>query len=405
MYVVSVGANHVEPPSGKLLTAVKIVYCLNSISHLGGIAVVTIAKANALADIEGNEVYVCVSDYEQNAWSAKLSAKVHLIDLDIDYYADDWKSRWHVWKGIVVKRCAHRKKLEGVLLDIRPDIAVSVGQCEKYMLPRFKGNWVNVRELHYSSDYRQYAAKGLVGKMFSKVCDLYDFGWKMKAYDHIVLLTEEDRERNWRNAGNVSVIANPLTFTDAVRSSTTNKKIISAGRLEQQKNYASLIRAFGRTAEKHPDWTLEIYGDGSQKRELHRMIEEMNLQEKVLLRKPVPAIAEKMSEAACFVLSSLFEGFGLVIIEAMACGLPVVSYDCPCGPKDIISDGVDGFLVPAGDERELADKMNDLIEHPEKRRDMGRAALDKAENYKIEKIIPMWTALFEKLVKEKHPAC
>lgn len=383
----------------------KIVYCLNSISHLGGIAAVTVAKANALADIKGNEVFVCVSDHEHNERSSQLSDKVNLIDLDVNYYADDWKSWWHIWKGIVVKRRAHRKKLEGVFREISPDIAVSVGQCEKYMLPRFKGNWVNVRELHYSSDYRQYAAKGLVGKMFSKVCDLYDFGWKMKAYDHIVLLTEEDRERNWRNAGKVSVISNPLTFTDAVRSSTANKKIISVGRLEQQKNYASLIRAFGRTAEKHPDWTFEIYGDGSQRCMLQRLIDGMNLSERFFLRKPVLSIADKMSGAAFFVLSSLYEGLPLVLLEAMACGLPVVSYDCPCGPKDIISDGVDGFLVPAGDERRLADQMNDLIEHPEKRRDMGRAALDKAENYKIEKIIPMWTALFERLVKEKHPAC
>ena len=405
MYVVSVGANHVEPPSGKLLTAVKIVYCLNSISHLGGIAVVTIAKANALADIEGNEVYVCVSDHEQNAWSAKLSAKVHLIDLDIDYYADDWKSEWHVWKGIVVKRRLHRKKLNAVLQTIHPDIVLSVGQSEKYMLPELKGNWLNVRELHYLSHYRQHAATGFWNRLMAGLCDRYDFNWKIRRYDHLVLLTEEDRKKHWKDAENVSVIANPLTMDRRSPSSTTNKKIISVGRLERQKNYPSLIRAFGRTAEKHPDWILEIYGDGSQKKSLRRLVDELHLSDNVFIREPVQSVADRFSEASCFVLSSKYEGFGLVIVEAMSCGLPVVSYDCPCGPKDIISDGEDGFLVPTGDERMLAEKMNFLIEHPEQRRTMGAAALKKAEHFRMEKIIPVWMDLFGKLLKEKRSGC
>lgn len=380
----------------------KIVYCLNSISHLGGIAVVTIVKANALAEITGNEVFVCVSDYRSNALSARLSEKVTLVDLDINYYADDWKSRWHVWKGILVKRRKHKRKLTQKLKEIDPDIVVSVGQCEKYMLPKIKGRWATVREIHYISDYRSYTASGFRERIYASLCEYYDLSWKIKGYDHIVLLTEEDRQRNWRKAENVSVIANPLTLQGPSPSAVKNKKVISIGRLEAEKNYSSLIQAFRYVVQKHSDWTLEIYGEGRLKRELQNLTEQLGLERNISLNAPVTAVADKYAEASCFALSSVYEGFSLVIVEAMACGLPVVAYDCPCGPRDIISDGVDGFLVAMGDEQTLADKINYLIEHPDKRIAKGKAALEKAQKYSVEKIVPIWMNLFEDLQKKKR---
>lgn len=383
----------------------KIVYCLNSISHMGGIAVVTIVKANALADIDGNEVWVCVSDYEANELSSRLSPKVKLIDLDIDYYADDWKSRWHVWKGIVVKRREHKRRLRKVLNEINPDIVVSVGQSEKYMISSIKGRWASIRELHYLTDYRRYVSTGLWGRISSIASDIYDFKWKIKGYDRIVLLTDEDRRRNWPKADNVTVIPNPLTLSPRAVSSLEQKRIISAGRLEAQKNYASLIRAFVAVSERHPDWTLEIYGDGSQRAMLQRLIDDSGLSGKAFLRMPVLSIDEKMAEASCFVLTSRFEGFVLVLMEAMSCGLPVVSYDCPCSPKEIVTDGVDGFLVETGNEEMLAERICTLIENPERRAAMGMAAVKKSGNYRLDRIIPLWMKLFESLAAEKRNRC
>lgn len=383
----------------------KIVYCLNSISDMGGIAVVTIVKANALADIPGNEVHICVSDHKENELSARLSPKVRLTDLGIDYYADDWKSRWAVLKGIVVKRRKHRRKLAEALGEIAPDIVISAGQSEKYMLPGIKGGWSRVRELHYASDYRLLSASGFFGRLCARLCDLYDFGWKIKRYDHVVLLTEEDRERCWRGAKNVSVIPNPLTFSNAPVSDAAGCRVISAGRLEAQKNYASLIRAFAPVAGTHPEWSLEIYGDGSQREELLGLTDKLNLSGRVFLRNPVPNVADKLSEASFFVLSSIYEGLPLVVLEAMSCGLPVVAYSCPCGPRDIITDGEDGFLVPAGDEAALAERLSYLIEHPERRAEMGRAARAKADKYRVENIVPMWMTLFRKLRGQSEEEC
>lgn len=375
----------------------KIVYCLNSIAEDGGIAKVTVTKANVLAEIPHNEVFLCVSDHKENYLSGQISHKVTLVDLNIDYYSDDWKSRFNVLKGIVLKRKKHKKVLRKVLQEINPDIVISVGQCEKYFLPKIKNTAKTIREFHYAANYRSLIAKGFIGKLIAHLENLYDYRWKIKNYDQIVVLTDEDMKLNWGNNKKVTVIPNPLTFSTSGKSSLTNKKIITLGRLVNQKNHASLITAFSKVVKHHPDWTLEIYGKGGLKKALQKQIETLNLSDNVKLKGGNHHPRELYLESSIFVLSSKFEGFGVVLIEAMECGVPVVSYDCPCGPKDIITDGTDGFLVPYGNEEFLAEKICYLIEHPQERLKMGMAAQAKAEKYSEAKIAAQWMSLFKSL--------
>ena len=378
----------------------RIVYCLNSIRYLGGIQRVTVVKANALANIEGNEVYIVVTDNKNGVITEPLSSKVHLIDLDINYYEDDYKSRWNVLKGIFIKRREHKKRLASVLNKIQPDIVISVGQSEKNMIPSIKGKWKTIREFHFVKDYRLRQAKSFFDKILAWGGNWYDFNLKIKGYDHIVTLTHEDKEMNWKGWKNVSVIPNPSTFQTDKTSTLNEKKVISVGRLTPQKNYASLIRAFKNVVDKHPDWTLEIYGDGPQEMELKSLIDKLNLKRHVFLKGFSSNIKEVMTNASIFALSSIFEGFGLVIVEAMACGLPVVSYECPCGPKDIITEGKDGFIVKVNDENALADKINLLIGKEKLRQQISNAAIIKAEQYNINNITPMWMQLFTTLNNE-----
>ncbi|MCI6523262.1 MAG: glycosyltransferase family 4 protein [Parabacteroides sp.] len=381
----------------------RIVYCLNSIRYLGGIQRVTIVKANALADISDNEVYIIVSDNRGGRIVHPLSPKVHLIDLDVNYYQDDWKSKWHVLKGIVVKRREHKKKLAKVLHEINPDIVISVGQSEKNMIPAISGRWVKVRELHFTKNYRWFHAHSIFSKTLAIFGELYDYFYKIRQYDRIIVLTYEDKESHWKGYKNVSVIPNPISFSDIAANNTLEgKKVIAIGRLSALKNFSSLIRSYRIVAQKHPDWILEIYGDGEQKYNLLQLIEQFDLRKQVYLRGFTSEVQRELLNASCFVLSSDFEGLPLVMLEAMSCGLPVVSYACPCGPKDIISEGVDGFLVPVNDEQGLADRICRLIENEEMRKAMGKAARLKAEQYRIEKIIPMWMDLFNQLLKEKR---
>ena len=173
------------------------------------------------------------------------------------------------------------------------------------------------------------------------------------------------------------------------------------GRYVAQKGFDRLIDAWRIVAEKHPDWILKIYGDGHLRDQLQQQVEELRLTNCCFLEHSVSDVVSKFRESSLSVLSSRFEGFGLVIVEAMSCGLPVVAFTCHCGPRDIIADGKDGLLIPEGDIVGLADGINHLIEDEELRRGMGQEARRKAAEYKMDVVGAQWIELFESLLS--HP--
>lgn len=377
----------------------RIVYCTDSICYLGGIQRITIAKANALAEIDGNEVWIVVTDNKRQNTVLPVSEKVRVVDLDVNYYEDDWKSKLHVLKGIFVKRKEHKRKLTKLLNNILPDIVISTGTSEKIFLPDIKlsSKPAFIREIHFVSNYRRLDAKGLFANISAYFGNLIDYHFYIKRYDRIVVLTKEDKERNWKDNERVVVIPNPITVHRDYQTSWENKTVIAVGRLVLQKNFSSLISAWSLVHQSHPDWILEIWGDGNLKEELAKQIEEQQLVNTVRLMGYTNDIMTKFVDSSIFVCTSLFEGLPLVFIEAMSCGLPVVSYDCQCGPRDIITDGRDGFLVDLGNESALADSINLLIENATLRKQMGQAAKEKSKYYSMDSIICKWMALFNYL--------
>ena len=362
----------------------------------------TTVKANALADIPGNEVYVVVTDNKAGPEIHELSPKVHLIDLDINYY--DHNQERSMLTNLIVgvaKGIPHKKALVKVLNQINPDIVISVGMSEKYMLTSMKNRtWKIIREFHSEKYYRSKHAYSMFKKIQGRLSDFYEFHYADKKFDRIVVLTEEDKETNWQGWSNVSVIPNPVAFKCDSPSDLTDKSVISMGRLENVKNFSSLISAFKIVAQRHPDWTLKIYGDGSLKESLHSQINGNGLQNNVFLMGFSNDMESALCQSSIFAFSSLVEGFALVIVEAMECGLPAVSYQCPCGPKDIITDGKDGFLVPVNDEQILADKICDLIEDENLRRQMAADARVRAQYYHVENIAQRWMDLFNEVINQ-----
>lgn len=369
---------------------------------MGGIERVTIAKANALADIIGNQVFIIVTANNGNP-VLSINPKINIINLNVNYGEDFGKNRLQVYQILLKKRKEHKQKLLTVINDIKPEIIISTNQSEKNFIKTLNINYhpIIIKEIHFCTNYRLIEAKTPFQKLIARIGHFYDYNWNMKGINQIVLLTNEDRELHWKNSNKVSVIPNPITSQSPYPPSTTKeKRVIAAGRLTHQKNFHSLINTWKQVVMKHPDWILEIYGEGNERNNLKNQITRLNLEKHVLLKGKTPDIYRAMSSSSIFILSSIYEGFGLVIVEAMSCGLPIISYACPCGPKDIITDGKDGFLVPCYNEEILTQKICYLIENEKKRQNMGLNAIEKAQKYQTNIIIQQWMNLFQKLVNK-----
>jgi glycosyltransferase involved in cell wall biosynthesis len=224
-----------------------------------------------------------------------------------------------------------------------------------------------------------------------------DIARRYRGLDALTVLTDADARDYGATAPRVVRIPNAVPRMGGGIAPLDGKIAVAAGRLETQKGFDLLIRAWERVAEAHPDWQLRIYGSGPRRDDLRRMILERGLYDRVLLMGRTKRLGEAMAGASLFVLSSRFEGFGMVIVEAMSKGLPVVSFDCPRGPGEIIRHGRDGILVPAEDVGGLADGMLDLIEDVPKRRSYGAAAVENARSYAVDSIAERWEELLREL--------
>lgn len=172
--------------------------------------------------------------------------------------------------------------------------------------------------------------------------------------------------------------------------------------MSKEKGYDILIDVWNIVFKKHTDWILEIYGEGSERKNLQEKINKLGLKESFLLKGVVKNIQNKYLESSIYVMSSRYEGFGMVLTEAMACGLPVIAFECPCGPKDIIKDNEDGFLIELGNIEQMAEKIEELIVNKEKRKFFGENAKINVQRFSQDKIMNKWKELFEELMEEKN---
>ncbi|MFI7589899.1 glycosyltransferase family 4 protein [Spongisporangium articulatum] len=223
----------------------------------------------------------------------------------------------------------------------------------------------------------------------------------------LVTLTEGDAEDYRAFLGEqaaVQAIPNAVPDLGAVapahERSEDSKIVVAAGRLTRQKGFDLLIGAWRPVVAAHPDWQLHIYGGGHLEADLRRQIDDLGLAESVRLMGFSDDLPRHLSQASLYVLSSRFEGFPLVLLEAMGCGLPVVAFDCPTGPADLIEDGVTGLLVPPKSKRRLSEAMLRAIEDPQLRRTMGRNARHLVESYSQAGIAERWERLFSDLSRK-----
>jgi glycosyltransferase involved in cell wall biosynthesis len=222
--------------------------------------------------------------------------------------------------------------------------------------------------------------------------------------DALAVLTASD-EREYAeylgDSARVEQIPNAVTKLDGGVSELSAKTVIAAGRLKRQKDFGRLIRAFAQVVEKHPDWQLKICGGGPRQQALEKLIGNLGLEQNVVLAGPVRNLGPELANASMYALSSRREGFPMVLLEAMSKGLPVVSFDCPTGPREIVRDRENGMLVPHQDVDALAAAMIEMIEDEELRRRCGAGALATAERYSIDVIGARWEELLAELERDR----
>ena len=224
-----------------------------------------------------------------------------------------------------------------------------------------------------------------------------------KKADVTVTLTERDRENFKRTFGvpdeKLRVIPNWFTKNESVKASydAASKLLISAGRLESVKGQDMLLRAAAGVCAAHPDWHLDIYGDGSRRGALEAQARELGIADFVTFKGNVSDLALRYPKYAIFILPSYYEGLPLVLLEAQAAGLPIVSFDCPTGPAEIVTDGVNGYLIPTYDTDAMANRINELIEDNGKRVAFSEKSGISIDKFSRERVFALWRELIEEV--------
>lgn len=366
----------------------KIAYCIHSLHVARGIERVISFKANGLSAIEGNEIYIITARLNGRPPAFTLDSRVRVIDLGV---SDSL--------GMTYRR--YRKKLRRCLEAIKPDIAVSVGDNTVYALADTDFGGRRVCEYHFS--FEKFHMK--YGRVpFGKVYAEYRRNKLARAVsklDAFVVLTESDCH-DWSSlVPRTRFIYNPPTITNTdILAGLESRTVIALGQLSPQKNYPDMLSAWARVYLKHPDWTLEIYGEGKLQSLLEKTVKKDFPDGGVILKGRTDDVKSALMGSSMLVLSSKYEGFPLVLLEAAVCGVPAVSYNCPKGPAEIIGDSECGILVPEGDIEALSEGICQLIENPEKRKRLGKAVADKCSRFNQEIIISQWQALWNELLKE-----
>lgn len=378
----------------------KLIYCTHSTCNPGGMERVLCNKVRYLAERLGWDISVVTTDQKGRPPFYPFPDSIRMVDLCVNYSDDNDKHPLLKIAGYLCRRRKHKKALAAFLKRERADVVCSLYPSESSFIPFIKDGSRKVLELHFCKFFRlQYGRKGLLG-LIDRWRTWQD-GRIVRRFDKFVVLTEEDKGY-WGNLPNMEVIPNAALDMGGRLSDVSPHRVVAVGRLDYQKGFDRLVEAWGlvRGNRDLKDWHLDIFGQGEWHGMLQSMIRERGLQDSVGLHAPVKDIAGEYARNALLVMSSHYEGFPMVMVEAMACGLPVVSFDYKCGPRDIIRQGENGLLVPDGDIRGLAAAMERLMQDEGLRRRMSAEARKVVSAYSEEAVMARWVRLFTSLQEE-----
>jgi glycosyltransferase involved in cell wall biosynthesis len=378
----------------------KLVYLTPALYMAGGVERVLTLKANYFAEHFGYDITIILTEGCDKPLFYKLSDKIKVINLNIGF-EELWTCSFVKKILVYLKRQRQFKKaLTKELMSIRPDVTVSLLRREINFINNIPDGSCKIGELHINrANYRNFRTQnvGIVKRLFAKFWS-HNLVAHLRRLDKLVVLTEKDREA-WVELDNVVAIPDPLSLYPKKVSPLTEKRVVAVARYSHEKGIDLLLQAWA-IAEKHAlGWRLDVYGDGDRT-SYNQLIENLHIdRSRCELHGRTDNVETEYVNSSIFVLSSRFEGFGMVLTEAMACGLPVVSFDCPWGPRSIINDSADGLLVENGNVEALADGLIRLIGDDDLRRRMAANGIKNVQRFSIDYIAERWKKLFESTVR------
>ena len=377
----------------------RIVYCIPSLFNPGGMERVLITKVNYLVAEVGYDVTIITTESGDKPYF-ELDRRVKLVNFSLDFNAHYnltlLRKCWLHYK--LLRR--YKRMLLDFLVDKHIDICVSMCGKEIEFLSRLKCNCAKIAEFHSMMDYRaQILSSQHRGVLWSLLGRYLTWGFikSTKKLFRFVVLTQDDAKR-WKNTNkNIIQIYNPCAIIPKGIPDLSKKRFVAVGRLDEGKGFDYLISAWELVYSRYPDWVLDIFGQGEWYEKLQEEILDKNLSSVVHLCGITKDIAEEFYKSSGCVMTSRYEGFPMVLVEAGMCGLPLIAFDCKTGPREIIFEGENGFLIPVGDVSLLAERICKLIESRELRVRMGKNAMHYAQQFTLDKIMSKWIHLFESL--------
>ena len=378
----------------------KIVYCTPALYSAGGTERVVSLKANYFADVLGYDVTIIVTEGNNSNSFFHLSDKVEVINLGLNF-EEIWNVSFIEKVFLYLKKQRNYKKLlKSELMRIRPDITITTLRREINFINEINDGSRKIGEQHLSrSNYRRTDPR------FTNICEKFFFRWwrnrvvsSLTKLDKLVVLTP-DAASEWPEVKNIMMIPDPLPIKVDKCSTTSYKRVITIGRYSYEKGYELLLKVWSIVEKKLSDWQLDIFAMGDPTPYV-KMMDDLSIDKKRChLNSSVVDVEDEYMKSSILVQPSRTEGFGLVIVEAMSCGLPVVSFDCENGPRSIITNGDDGFLIPPFDVEMFANSLMRLMSDDDLRESMGEKGKQNSQRYDIDIVGQQWKQLFDELMQ------
>ena len=376
----------------------KLVYITPALYMAGGVERVLTLKANYFAEHFGYDITIILTEGKGKPLFYPLSNKIKVINLNIGF-EKLWTCSFIRKIFVYLKKQRQFKKaLTNELMRFRPDITISLLRREINFINDVKDGSRKIGEMHINrANYRNYNTEkvNLLKRLFAKFWSS-NLLHHLQKLDKLVVLTDRDRE-SWVELNNVVTIPDPLSISPTTISPLTEKRVVAIARYSHEKGIDLLLKAWSIVEKQISEWRLDVFGDGDRT-PYEQLIDELKINRKCCkLHGRTDDVEKEYCNSSIFVLSSRFEGFGMVLTEAMVCGLPVVAFDCPWGPRSIITDGGDGILVENGNVEALASSLSKLMSDEILRQSMSKAGLKNVRRFSIDYVADQWRRLFESL--------